>query len=231
MLPFVYLALPICSYLHRNKSPNRDIARQWFWRNAFGLESFNNSSDVYRFCEGFFRNMEAREEPEIPPLVLSRTRLVQASYYYRSAISRAVLAFLANQKPVDFSDPHAEVLDNVYLQLSQAPNLHHMYPQNFLKGKTDLPKDVSPDSLMNICYLRAKTNIQISDKNPLEYFKDYENVRDFDAILQSHLIPTEFIQRDGFEPTDYRDFLFARADLFAGRLREALPDVDVQITD
>ena len=57
------------------------------------------------------------------------------------------------------------------------------------------------------------------------------NGRDFDVILQLHLIPAEFIQRDGFKPTDYRDFLFARADLFAGQLREALPNADVQITD
>jgi hypothetical protein len=84
---------------------------------------------------------------------------------------------------------------------------------------------------MNICYLRAKTNIQISDKNPLDYFQDYRNVRDFDAILESHLIPTEFLSRETFKPVDYRDFLFARATRFAERLRNALPDVDVQIVD
>ena len=230
-LPFVYLALPLCSYFHCNKAPNRDVARQWFWRNAFGLESFNNSTDVYRFCEDYFLKLEQGAEPTIAPLTLSKSRLVQASYYYRSALSRAVLAFLANQKPVDFGDPHAEVLDNVYLQLSQAPNLHHMYPQNFLKKLEGLPNDVSPDSLMNICYLRAKTNIQISDKNPLEYFQDYRGVRDFDDILESHLIPTEFLSRETFKPTDYRDFLFARAELFSRKLRNALPDVDVQIVD
>ena len=230
-LPFVYLALPLCSYFHCNKAPNRDVARQWFWRNAFGLESFNNSTDVYRFCEDFFLKLEQGAQPTIAPLTLSKSRLVQASYYYRSALSRAVLAFLANQKPVDFGDPHAEVLDNVYLQLSQAPNLHHMYPQNFLKKLEGLPSDVSPDSLMNICYLRAKTNIQISDKNPLEYFQDYRGVRDFDDILESHLIPTEFLSRETFKPTDYRDFLFARAELFSRKLRDALPDVDVQIVD
>ena len=230
-LPFVYLTLPLCSYFHGNKSPNRDLARQWFWRNAFGLESFNNSTDVYRFCEDFFRSLEKGEQPSIPSLSLSRSRLVQASYYYRSALSRAVLAFLANQRPIDFGDPHAEVLDNVYLQLSQAPNLHHMYPQNFLKKAEGLPSDVSPDSLMNICYLRAKTNIQISDKNPLEYFRKYKDVRDFESILQSHLIPAEFISRVTFEPADYRDFLFARADLFTQKLRETLPDVDVRIED
>ena len=169
--------------------------------------------------------------PPILPLVISKARLVQASYYYRSALSRAVLAFLAKQNPLDFSDPNAEVLDNVYLLLSQAPNLHHIYPQNFLKGVKSLPGDVSIDSLMNICFLRAKTNIQIGDRNPLHYFKQYENVRDFDMIIDSHLIPKEFIEKDSFVPEDYKEFLYARAELFCQKLRNELTDVEVQITD
>jgi len=231
MLPFVYLALPLCSYLHDNKTPNRHIARQWFWRNAFGLESFNNSTDVYNFASAFFGKLEKGGLPSIQPLTLSRSRFVRASYNYRNALSRAVLAWLANQQPIDFSDPNAEVLDNVYLQLSHAPNLHHIYPQNFLRDIDELPADASPDSLMNICFLRAQTNIRISDRNPLDYFNDFRNVQDFQGILESHLIPKEFTGRDTFRPSDYREFLFARADLFCQRLEQALPDVDVQIVD
>ncbi len=159
MLPFVYLSLPVCSYFHMNRTTNSDMARQWLWRNAFGLESFNNSTDVYSYAADFFGKLEQGQTPEIPPLRLSRSALVQSSYYYRNARSRAVLAWLANQRPIDFSDPKAEVLDNVYLLMTQAPNLHHIYPQNFLKNVESLPTDASSDSLMNICYLRAKTNI------------------------------------------------------------------------
>ncbi|MGC9455720.1 MAG: GmrSD restriction endonuclease domain-containing protein [Phycisphaerae bacterium] len=231
MLPFVYLTLPICSYLHRNNKPDRRIAKQWFWRNAFGLESFSNSTDVYNFASEFFGKLEAGETPSIEPLTLSRSRLVQSSYNYRNALSRAVLAWLANQGPVDFSDPDAEVLDNVYLQLSHSPNLHHIYPQNFLRGVEELPPDASPDSLMNICFLRARTNIQISDRNPLDYFKDFRSVEHFDRILDSHLIDRRFIERDSFSPADYRDFLYARADAFCRRLKDALPDVAVNIVD
>jgi len=230
LLPFNYLALPLCSYFYKNKNPNRDLARQWLWRNAFGLESFNNSTEVYDYCEDFFSKVELGEPITIPPLTISKTRLVQASYYFRNALSKAVLAFLASQKPVDFSDPHADVLDNVYLLISHAPNLHHLYPQNFLKDQK-LPVLADPNSLMNICYLRAKTNIRISDKNPLVYFEEFRDVRDFDAILGSHLIPTEFLDRKDFKLDDYQAFLFARAELFAQQLKNALPDVVVAITD
>jgi hypothetical protein len=230
MLPFAYLALPVCSYFHENRSPNRELARQWFWRMAF-VEDFRNSTLVYEHASGFFAQLEANEPVEIAPLTLSLSQLVQASYYYRNTLSRAVLAWLANQRPVDFSDPQAEVLDNVYLLMSQAPNLHHIYPQNFLRNVPGLPSDASPDSLMNICFLRAKTNIQISDKNPLDYFQQFRDVRGFSNILDSHLIPRDYIERDSFLASDYRAFLYTRAAAFCESLKAALPNVKVTIAE
>lgn len=233
MLPYTYLAFPIAYHLHNNKSANRSVVKQWFWRTAFGVEDFRRADEVYQYCTDFFDQIEKKERPEIQPLTISKTRLVQTSYYYRNALSRAVLAFLANQKPLDFSDPDAEVLDNVYLLLSQAPNLHHIYPRDFLADVGDLPKDAPIDSLMNICFLRAKTNIQIGKKNPLHYFREFEtrNPKRFDEIIGSHLIPRGFIEKPKFVVEDYTDFLKVRADVFAQKLRMALPDVDVKIID
>lgn len=226
MLPFAYLALPLCYYFHENKKPNRDIARQWFWRNAFGLEEFRASSDVIHWCDNFFTPLEQGKAVTIPALNLSLKKLIDASYNYRNSLSRAVLAFLAKQNPLDFSDKDAEVLDNVYLLLSQAPNLHHIYPLNFLEQVKNLGAD--PNSLMNICYLRARTNIQISDKNPLVYFKGFKGL---EPILKSHLIPEEFIERKKFEPKEYGDFLLARAAWLGKRLKSELTDVEFQIVD
>ena len=231
MLPYGYLLFPLCYHFHRNISPNRQMAKQWFWRTAFGLEDFRRADKVYKYCTEFFDKIERGEESVIPQLVLSKARLMQASYYYRSALTRAVLAFFAKQNPLDFSDPDAEVLDTVYLLLSQAPNLHHIYPRNFLQNVKGLPEDSPIDSLMNICYLRARTNIKIGDKNPLHYFQEFESVNGFDNILKSHLIPKEFIERKEFKPEDYRDFLYARAELFCKKLRDELPDVEVNIVD
>ena len=231
MLPLGYLLLPFCYHFHKNTSPNRRVAKQWFWRTAFSLEDFRRADEVYDYCTDFFDKLERGENPVIPQLLFSKTKLSQASYYYRSALSRAVLAFLAKQNPLDFSDPDAEVLDSVYLLLSQAPNLHHIYPQNFLQGIEGLPEDVEIDSLMNICYLRAKTNIKIGDKNPLHYFREFKSVDNFDSILESHLIPKEYVEREAFKPEDYRDFLYARADLFCQKLENELPDVEVKIVE
>lgn len=231
MLPFVYLMLPICHYLHRNASPDRNIVKQWFWATAFGREDFRRATDVYEYCTQFFDRIERGENPAIEPLILSKKRLVQTTYYYRDALSRAVLSFLANQMPRDFSDYDAEILDNVYLLLSHTPNLHHIYPQNFLYALKRLPTDAPVDSLMNICFLRAKTNIRIGDKNPLHYFKEYRDDAHFDEMLRSHLIPKDFIEREEFVPSDYKAFLYKRADLLSQRLKEELPNVETKVVD
>jgi len=115
--------------------------------------------------------------------------------------------------------------------LSQAPNLHHIYPQNFLRKVKGLPPGAEIDSLMNICFLRAKTNIQIGDKNPLTYFREFQATAGFDQILATHLIPRRFIERKEFKSDDYYEFLAARAQLFAEKLRDELPDVEVRIVD
>ena len=231
MLPFGYLALPICYHFHRNGAPNKHIARQWFWRTAFGTEDFRSSSDVYTFCDGFFAGLETNSGVAIPPLTLSRGGLVDSKYNYRNSLSRAVLAFLATRNPLDFTDPYAVVLDGVYFLLSQTPNLHHIYPQNFLRQYASELGGISPDSLMNICFIRADTNIRISDRNPLTYFRDYGAVHDFDRILKSHLIPREFVEKEVFSPGDYRDFLLARADWLTEELKRELPDVEVTVVD
>ena len=229
MLPFGYLIFPLCHYWHRNKAPDGHYAKQWFWSTAFSLEDFRRADQVYAYCTDFFDKLEAGEKPSIPEITISRARLVRSRYYYRSALSLAVLSFLAHQTPLDFVGHKAPVLDNVYFILSQAPNLHHVYPRDFLQQLTGLPDDAPIDSLMNICYLRAKTNIQISNKNPLHYFREFESAACFAEILESHLIPREFIERDRFNPGDYRDFLYARADLICQRLRQELPEVKVNI--
>jgi len=223
ILPFGYLLLPLTYYFFRSKKPNKPRARQWFWSVALGRESYRHSNQVYEDCR-LFDEFERTGQMDLA-LVVSPKTLIETRYRATDAFSRAVLAFMASQEPKDFMDPSAEVLDKVYLELSRVAHLHHIYPVNFLK-QTDIPSELR-DSLMNICYLRAKTHGPIKDQSPLNYFKNYES-RDFDRILESHMIPRHYIDRTSFEPQDYRDFLAARAEVFIQRLKAALPDVKVR---
>jgi len=229
MLPYRYLALPICYYFHKNKAQDGNYARQWFWATAFGLEDFRRADQVYYYCTNFFDKLEKGEKPIIPDITIFKERLVQSKYNIRSALTRAVLSFLAHQNPLDFANYKAQVLDNVYLVLSQAPNLHHIYPRDYLQKVGELPENTPIDSLMNICYLRAKTNIKISNKNPLQYFEEFDYSSSFKSVLESHLIPEGYIRKADFKPEDYEEFLYARAELFCQKLKEELPDVKVEI--
>jgi len=59
----------------------------------------------------------------------------------------------------------------------------------------------------------------------------HQNTPHFDEILRSHLIPKEFVVKEEFVPTDYKYFLYRRAELFCQKLNEELPDVEVKIID
>ncbi|MBW6475122.1 MAG: DUF262 domain-containing protein [Anaerolineaceae bacterium] len=229
LLPFTYIMLPLCYYLHKNSHPNKDVMRQWFWRTVFGLDEFRSSTAVYEYCEQFFRPLEEGKPYQIEPLRISIDKLIRTSYNYRNSLSRAVLAFLAYQNPLDFSDPHAVVLDNVYLLLSQAPNLHHIFPSSFLSNHLQ-GSDLSINSLMNICFLRAETNIKISDTDPLNYLKHYaDSINGFEKILDSHLIPAKYLHYTTFSNEIYQSFLQERANFITEKLKDELQDVDVTI--
>lgn len=231
MLPYRYLLFPLCYYFHKNKNPRKEIASQWFWATAFSLDDFRRADQVYTYCKDFFDMLDQNKDIIIPEVFISKSKLIKSSYRYRSALTRTVLAFLANQNPLDFSEHKAPVLDNVYFIISQVPNLHHIYPREFLKKIKELPKKFPIDSLMNICYLRAKTNIQISNQNPLEYFGEIKGRNHFEQILHSHLIPKKFIIKKEFAPEDYKDFLNTRSEIFCKKLMETLPDVKVTIIE
>ena len=53
----------------------------------------------------------------------------------------------------------------------------------------------------------------------------------FDNILRSHLIPKEFLEKEEFKPKDYVDFLYTRAEWLCQKLKDELPNVEVEIVN
>lgn len=115
-----------------------------------------------------------------------------ASYSSRGRLSRAILALYANQDPRDWTEPDRSVISSVYYSLTYKPNLHHVFPMNFIENHYKDSK-LNSNSLMNIVYLTQLTNLKISDKNPLEYLKDYD-CKEFEAIFTNHLMPIDILQ-------------------------------------
>jgi hypothetical protein len=131
------------------------------------------------------------------------------------------------------------VINAVYYALTDRPNLHHIFPTDFVSGSS-LNDKFRADSLMNIAYLPQLTNLKISNKNPLHYLKPYlgetpEERKAFIEVLNTHLIPTEIVEWQAtlseLPPNALIDFIESRLGLFIAALRKKLIGIEINEYD
>ena len=92
---------------------------------------------------------------------------------------------------------------------------HHIFPKGVLKGSYTSRQ---ADDIANLCFISGKTNRQISDKSPAEYFPEIMSGVDESAFV-AQCIPTA----DNLLATaSYTAFLSERRRLIAQRLNEFL---------
>ena len=75
--------------------------------------------------------------------VIDREQLRKTQYSSQGRMSTALLALYANHGPKDWGDGHVEVLASVYYELTDKPNLHHIFPQDFV-ANSDLVERSAP---------------------------------------------------------------------------------------
>lgn len=92
---------------------------------------------------------------------------------------------------------------------------HHIFPQALLKGTYGSRE---ADDIANLCFIGGKTNRNISDKSPAEYFPALIESAGQSAF-DSQCIPTD---PKLLKTENYRDFLAARRKLIAARLNDFL---------
>lgn len=120
----------------------------------------------------------------------------------------------------------------MYYTLTDHPNLHHIFPLDFCEKYLG-ERGRCADSLLNIAYLTQITNLRISNKNPLEYLRDYMGPR-FGEIQRTHLLPDLIIEwskaAEMFDDALER-FIDARLELVLTHLREYLPGIPFEVMD
>ena len=124
------------------------------------------------------------------------------------------------------------MLASVYYTLTDHPNLHHIFPLDFCEKNLG-ERGADADSLLNIAYLTQMTNLQISNRNPLEYLQDYMGPR-FDDVRRTHLLPgmlVELAGADEMADDSLERFIDARLDLVLALLREYLVGVPFEVID
>jgi hypothetical protein len=233
LIPYRYFYMTIAWYFFANKNPDWEFIQKYFWYYSFHNEDLlANTTNLREHLDIMDQHKEtAKHAPK--EFLVDRTRLREASYSSRGRLSRATIALLAACQPKDWAVPHRSVLSDVYYAITDRPNLHHIFPLAFVEKGGCGPDAMNANSLMNIAYLTNITNLKISDKNPLEYLRDYD-VEGFSDVLSSHLVPLEILEwsRQEQMPGDaLAIFIEKRVSLLIAELSRRLKDTPFRVVD
>jgi hypothetical protein len=234
LIPFRYFYITISFYFYNNDDPDYDLLTKYFWFYSFHTENLLRHTQHLRdrHLDWLYRAKNG-EDVEFDRFLLDRDDLRSASYSYTGRFSRAILSFLSYHEPKDWKHYDRSVLTEVYYQLRHEPNLHHIFPRNFVENYPE-QDEYDEDSLMNIAFLPQITNLEISDRNPVEYLKDYDDDDGFEKVLQTHLIPEKVLDWSRDEEIGYGtldDFISMRVDYFVDEISEQLSGVQFDVID
>ncbi|WP_186146307.1 GmrSD restriction endonuclease domain-containing protein [Burkholderia gladioli] len=238
LVPYRYVYMTLAGYFFENDNPSNALLQRYFWFACF------HRDDVLSNTTGMWKHIDRLRNGDGSLVFqdgfnLDRNSLRLTEYSMRGGLARTMLAFYAHHVPRDWAEGHAPVINKVYYTLTDRPNLHHIFPSDFV-WKSNLDTKYRVDSLLNIAYLPQLTNLKISNKNPLDYLKDYvglsaEEREAFVAVLQSHLIPTSIIEwmekLDELPQDALVRFVEERLDLVIAMLLKKLGSIESNVYD
>ena len=233
LIPYRYFYITIASYFYENDEPDYDLLSKYFWYYSFHNEEKLKHTRHLRYDHlDELEKAKKGEGFEFEPFILDRNDLRNASYSYRGRFSRAILSLLSNQDPKDWKHYDRSVLSDVYYHLIDQPNLHHIFPLNFVENYPG-DNELDEDSLMNIAFIPQITNLEISDKNPIDYFKEYDG-DGFEDVLKTHLIPEIILEWSRDDELGYRyldKFIEKRVKNFEEVLKDKLEGIPFNVID
>ena len=229
LIPLHYFYLTIAAYFFKNDSPDYPLLKKYFWFYCFhNKDLLSNSTDVWKHVALL------NEEKRFDSFLIDKQELRSAKYSSQGRMSRAILALYASAQPKDWEHCDRDVLvQNIFFSTDK-PNLHHIFPTNseyVLKNKHK--NKIGSDSLMNIAYLTQITNLNITNKNPLDYMRNYDKP-EFERIMPSHLLSREILDwaRSGVCPEDAIDqFIESRVNNILANLKIKLDGITFEVMD
>jgi hypothetical protein len=233
LIPYRYYYITFAFYFFRNDDPDYDLLQTYFWYYAFHNEDkLSHTRHLRNDHLDWFHDIKNGKEVDLDSFVLDKNDLRTASYSYRGRFSRAILCLLSYQEPKDWKHQDRSVISEVYYQLQDKPQLHHIFPLSFIED-SPVEDRYDADSMMNIAFLPALTNLEISDKNPVDYLLEYDS-ETFESVLESHLIPSRLLDMSRDEEigyVDFDDFIEARVEEFKSELQSILTGVEFNVID
>ena len=232
LIPYRYFYLTLSSYFFENTQPDYEFVKQYFWYYSFHKEDLlSNTTDLWKHVE-FLNKAKNKEKFLVDSFLIDKNDLRSASYSSQGRLSRGLLSLFSNQDPRDWENPDRRVWSDTYYHLTDKPNLHHVFPLDYIEKNPGTNK-LSSNSLMNIVYLTQITNLQISNEPPLRYIKKFDNKR-FEEILPNHLLPLEILTwaREDKAPNNSLDyFIEKRIDKIINKLKEKITFCKFDIID
>ncbi|MCX5888713.1 MAG: DUF262 domain-containing protein [Deltaproteobacteria bacterium] len=232
LVPYRYFYMSLASYFFKNNAPDYDLLKRYFWYISFHNDDLLSSTTYLK--DHIRRLQEARSGQgfRFDRFLIDRDRLRKTTYSTKGRLSRAILSLYANQDPKDWQHHDRSVLTTVYYTLTDQPNLHHVFPLDFCEKRLG-EEGKYANSLLNIAYLTQITNLQISNKNPLDYIKAYIS-NDFESVKRTHMLPdilTDWAEAEDM-PLDALDiFVEERLELLLNCLRNYLNGIQFEIID
>ncbi len=233
LIPYRYFYLTIASYFYNNKSPNYSFLKKYFWFFSFHNDDLlSNTGDVNSHIK-FLDKQKSSQDASFSRFLINKETLRNSSYSSKGRLSRAILSLYASNQPKDWKFTDRNVIVDNFFFSTDKPNLHHIFPSNYI---LEHPGDnkLNKNSLMNIAYLTQITNLEISDKNPLNYICDYDKNVEFEGTIKSHILPRELIDWCRMEnmPSDALDqFIEKRIDLVIAELRKIINVANFEVID
>lgn len=233
LIPYRYFYLTISNYFYQNSNPDYDFLKKYFWFNCMHRDDLlSNTTDIKNHI-AFLNKEKNKEEYQFERFLIDRDALRNASYSSKGVYSRAILALFATNQPKDWKFTDRNVIAENFFFSTDKPNLHHIFPTNYIANNPGT-NTIDNNSLMNIAYLTQITNLEISDKNPLEYICDYDKNPDFPKAVKSHLIPEQILEWSSLPemPKNALDlFIEQRIDLIIEQLRSKLNGIKFEVID
>lgn len=180
LIPYRYFYLTIANYFYKNPSPNYDFLKKYFWFNSFHRDDLlSNTGDINKHLS-LLNSEKYDKEQKFERFLIDKDTLRKSSYSSKGRISRAILSLYSHKCPKDWKYTDRNVNVSNFFLSTDKPNLHHVFPTNYI-FKKGINNQLDNNSLMNIAYLTQSTNLNISDKNPLEYIKQYDENPNFEV--------------------------------------------------
>lgn len=233
LIPYRYFYLTVANYFYENKNPDYDFLKKYFWFYSLHNDDLlSNTTDINTHITLMNKN-KYNEEYKFDRFLINKDDLRNATYSSKGVWSRAILSLYSSKRPKDWKSTDKDVISHNLFTSTDKPNLHHIFPLNFIQnnlGKNKLNKD----SLMNIAYLTQLTNLDISDKAPLEYINEYDKNNDFENVLETHLIPNnilEWVRNNNLPDNALDQFIDLRVEAIINELKFILIDINFEVID